>query len=116
VSDLLKLLKNALLVFWSNTYPGIPDGNLCLSVRTFGNNTNFALVRREFHCVGEEIEENLFHFALIAGDHAEVVCHVERQGQTVCQGTLLDHNQTALQHLSEDAHAQLTLPLPHLDM
>src|SRR5262249_37183307 len=116
VPDLLKLLKNALLVFWSNAYPGIPDGNLYGTVHTFGNNADFALVRREFHRIGEEIKENLFHFALIAADHAEVVCHVERQDQTVCQSTLLDHDQTALQHLSEVEHAQFQLHLARLDL
>jgi hypothetical protein len=113
---LLKLLENALLIVRSNAHPCIPHSDLHHSVRPGGCDAHFAAIWGKLHSVGEEIEEDLLHLPLISCQGINVVRNFQRQCDTVCQGTLLDHHQTALQKLSEIERAQLQLQPPGLDL
>src|SRR5689334_6029789 len=64
--DLAELFEHRVEIFRGNADAGIAHGDLDLAVQTLAAHLHAATLAREFHGVGEQIEQDLLDLALIA--------------------------------------------------
>src|SRR5882672_9451069 len=71
VAHLAELLEDRLLVLWRDTDPGVGHGHLDGAIRGQRTHVDPAALRREFHGVGQQIQEHLLELALVGDDVLE---------------------------------------------
>src|SRR5262245_18791588 len=68
-----ELLEDRLLVLGCDTYASVSDGDLGHAVVDRSADVDPAALGCELEGIGEQVQEDLFHFALVAADHAHAV-------------------------------------------
>src|SRR5262245_2251035 len=71
VAYLAELLEDRLLVRWRDADAGVDDRHLDSAVRGQRAHVDPATLGREFHCVGQQIQEHLLELALVGDDVLE---------------------------------------------
>src|SRR5215468_2266701 len=74
-AHLAKFFENLCLVLRRDPDPGIADRKFNRAVGLPGANSDPSSLRREFHCVGEQIKKDLFDLALIADEIAKTLVY-----------------------------------------
>src|SRR5262249_11827091 len=74
------LLEDGVLIFLCYAHAGVGDRDLCHAVVHCGAHVDPAALRRELEGIGEEVQEDLLHLALVAADHAHAVIESTAQG------------------------------------
>src|SRR5215831_20280076 len=106
-AHLPELLEDRLLILWRDAHTGVGDGNLGHAVVHRGAYVDPAALWRELEGVGEQVQEDLLHLALIAPDHAHAVVDGPPEGDpsparslaNEDQGIVDRHRQAELRHL-----------------
>src|SRR6476659_6788903 len=87
-AHLTKLLKGRRLFSWWDTDTGIAHRDLCTVLGFVGVDADSPSLGSELHCIGQEIEKNLFDLALITDVFPEPIVHVDIQRNAVLHGSL----------------------------
>src|SRR6516162_8127315 len=64
-SHLAKFLEDPCLILWGNPDSRVSDRNLHRTISLPCFNSNPSSLRRELHCIGKQVEKNLFDLPLV---------------------------------------------------
>src|SRR6476660_667447 len=87
-THLAKLFKDHRLFSWWDTDTGIAHRDLCTVLGFVGVDADSPSLGSELHCIGQEIDKNLFDLALITDVFPEPIVHVEIQRNAVLDRSL----------------------------
>ena len=86
--DLAKFLEDLCLVLRRDPDAGVTDRYLYRTISLPGVNSNPSSLRGELHCVGKQVEKNLFYLSLIADEVAKPLVNCNVKVDAVLGGAL----------------------------
>jgi hypothetical protein len=71
---------------------------------------------RELQRIGQQVEQDLFHLALVGGDRAHAGAHVERHRHAVARGGSAHERQRVVEHVGQAERRQVKFDPAGLDL
>src|SRR6266511_2266527 len=97
---LLELLEDARLILERDPGSRVADRDARLAVEALDAHVDRAALRCELHRVRKEVEEHLFHFALVSGERLERRVDLDRHRDAAPRRALAQHRRAALHDLA----------------
>src|SRR4029453_8130313 len=113
---LAEFLEYLRLILRGDPDAGVTDRNLYRTVCLPGLNSNPSFLRGELHCVGKQIEKNLFDLALIADEVAKTLVNGNVKIDAVLGGSLTHKGARVIDCQGEIKRSQLQLHPPSLHL
>src|SRR6266536_1880861 len=85
---LAKFLEDPCLILRGDPDAGVTDRNLHRTISLLGVNSDPSSFRGELHCVGKQVEKNLFDLAFVAGEVAKSLVNCNVKIDAVLGGSL----------------------------
>src|SRR2546428_620832 len=116
VADLAELLEDRVLVLWRDADPGVGDRHLDGAVRGQRTHVDPAALGREFHGVGQQIQEHLLELALVGDDVLERLVDRQVEREPVAHGSFAYQRERVLERHTEIERPGVQLHPSRLDL
>src|SRR5438093_7052503 len=115
-AGLLELFEYAALILRRNPDAGVLHRDDDVAVRADGGHVDATAVRRELHCVGEQVEQDLLHLSWVGFDQIDARRNLEPQRDRMPHRAFPHHRDAVLQRLDQRERVDVELHPACLDL